>query len=77
MANDIKNLKNASKTASGGNMFSGGGGPLDDAAVQKLEEKIFTAMEQQAQNQEMLSHQVEELGVLVSQNFYFANETDL
>ena len=76
MANDIKNLKNASKTASGGNMLSGGG-PLDDAAVQKLEEKIFTAMEQQSQNQEMLSHQVEELGVVVSQNFYFANETDL
>ena len=70
MAKDISNLKNASKNASGGNMFSGGG-PLDDAAVQKLEEKIFTAMESQAQNQEMLSHQMEELSVVVSQKLHF------
>ena len=55
MTKDIKDIKNATKSASGG-MYTGGGGHLDDAALQKLEEKIFTAMESQAQNQEMLSH---------------------
>ena len=59
MTKDIKDIKNATKSASGG-MYTGSGGHLDDAALQKLEEKIFTAMESQAQNQEMLSHQVEE-----------------
>ena len=45
MAADINNIKNASKSANGG-MYSGGA--VDDAALQKLEEKIFTAMESQA-----------------------------
>ena len=66
MAEDINKIKTAAKSANGG-MYSGGGGAVDDAALQKLEEKIFTAMESQAQNQEMLSHQMEELSVVVSQ----------
>ena len=32
MTKDINQIKNATKSASGG-MYSGGGGPLDDAAV--------------------------------------------
>ena len=47
MAEDINKIKTAAKSANGG-MYTGGGGAVDDAALQKLEEKIFTAMESQA-----------------------------